>query len=101
MVQVIRNSKEQEMFTLLAAYKSSAMSVKDFCGLHGISQAGYYYWQKKYNAGSQKTAASESGFTLLKAGPRLLSPGPVLFAECRGIKLYQQVSADFLKELIS
>lgn len=101
MDQENKNSKEQKMFALLAAHKSSAMSAKDFCALHAISQAGYYYWQKKYNASGQKTAASQSGFTLLHAGPRLVSPGSVLFAKCRGIKLYQQVSADFLKELIS
>jgi hypothetical protein len=97
-------SKEQQMFSLIAGHKASAMTVKDFCELYDLSQGRYYYWQKKYRASQLSgSIVEQSSFTLLKAeinpsaGP---SEQAILFAECRGIKIYQQVSAGFLKEII-
>ncbi len=95
--------REQEMFALIAMQKASAMSVRDFCMHHGLSRPSYYYWQKRYRASQQAGHEEPDGFTLLKKEREsLLSqshPGS-LFAEYKGIKIYQQVSACFLRELI-
>lgn len=96
-------SKEQDMFALIAGFKASAMSVKDFCNHHRLSEPTYYYWQKKYRATQQGGNAKPGSFTLLKKDSDFMLPQSdpgALFAEYKGVKIYQQVSARFLKELI-
>jgi hypothetical protein len=36
------------MFALVKTCIEGTISNKDFCTAHQISQANYYYWQKKY-----------------------------------------------------
>ena len=79
------------------------MSVKAFCMHHGLSEPTYYYWRKRYRAIQQAGNSGPGGFTLLKQEPDLLLPLShcgALFAEYKGIKIYQQVPARFLRELI-
>ena len=43
-----REIRESEMFALVKTCLKGEVSRKDFCIAHNISQANYYYWQKKY-----------------------------------------------------
>ena len=43
----MQSSKQERMFALLKS-KDSDESVSSFCKEQGISEAGFYYWQKKY-----------------------------------------------------
>jgi hypothetical protein len=90
---------EKEIIQLMEEFeKSDSITVKDFCEMQDISNATFYNWQRIYRNRHQ----NESGF---------LSLGVVasdsdqttssLFAEVKGIRLYQEVSASFLKELVS
>lgn len=101
--EIPSRTKEQELFALIARQKASGMSVKDFCTRHGLSRPTYYYWQKRYRTSQQDGNAEPAGFTLLEKEPELLLPQPnprALFAEYKGVKIYQQVPAHFLRELI-
>lgn len=91
-----RRSKSQ-IINLLNKFEQSALSVQDFCTEHTIHRATFYKWQTRYKASAKKQSSSESGFAALQ-----ISPSPtasVLFAEVKGIKIYQPVAASYLKEL--
>lgn len=92
-----RRSKEQ-IFELLAAYdKTTGMTVKDFCKLHKVTE-GSFYTARKRQRGSV-TRKQSSGFIPITR-PAFDQQAPVLFAEVKGIKLYQPVPVDYLKALI-
>jgi len=48
MKNTTKGNREEEMFALVKTCIASEISNKDFCTLNKISQANYYYWQKKY-----------------------------------------------------
>jgi hypothetical protein len=90
----------QELAALLKEFeKSEGVTVKAFCALHNIGEGAFYSFRKRYyhkNAKPDKAA----GFIHIKPTDGNGRPG-VLFAEVRGIKLYQPVPADYLKTLAS
>jgi hypothetical protein len=91
---------EQEIIQLMEDFeKSGAMTVKEFCEAYEISNATFYNWQKIYRSRNQN---ENEGFLSLDV---IASPADdttsTLFAEVKGIRFYQEVSALFLKELIS
>jgi hypothetical protein len=90
---------EQEIIQLMEEFeKSDSITVKEFCEMQDISNATFYNWQKMYR--SRQNENDVNGFVSLdvftSAEERSESS---LFAEVKGIKLYRQVSASFLKEL--
>jgi hypothetical protein len=86
-----------EIKELLELFSQSGMSVKAFCMLQNISEAGFYKWRLRYGA---KPAVKENNFVRLQEVPALKSE-PLLFAEVKGIRLYQAVEASYLKELMA
>ena len=92
---------KEDMFGLIAKHDSSTATVKEFCQLHDLPQGTFYYWQKKYHLENDEPG-TPSGFVQLQVEDRLpVGSQQGLFAEVRGIKLYQAVSAAYLKELLS
>lgn len=83
---------------LLKAHQQSGLSIQAFCVEQNIATGNFRRWKKQY---SQEDIAGQSvvaGFSNLQ----IEQPTAVaLFAEVKGIKLYQPVSAAFLKELVS
>lgn len=86
-----RSSKEIK--ELLALFGSSGLSAKQFCLTNAISETVFYKWRGRYRMAEQKNA-----FIPLQVAS-CSSPG--LFAEVNGIRIFQPVSASFLKELLS
>lgn len=86
---------KSEIRDLLAQQHQSGLSVKSFCDERSISAGTFHNWKKRY--GSEPEMINSEAFTLMQ--PDGLSVG--LFAEVNGIKLYQPVSAGYLKELVS
>jgi hypothetical protein len=92
---------KEDMFRLIAKHNKSTTTVKEFCQLHGLTQGIFYYWQKKYHRENSEPG-SHSGFVQLQVeDTQHLGAHQGLFAEVRGIKLYQAVPAAYLKELLS
>ena len=77
---------------LLQQQQQSGLSIQAFCAQHSIPPGSFHNWKKKHGAGS----VGSSAFT-----PVQISPSVTLFAEVKGIRLYQPVSAGYLKELAS
>lgn len=74
--------------------------VIDFCKLHDINKSNFYSWQKRYGPKPSKSSKAKGFVPLQVTAP---SPPtayiPFLFAEVNGIRIYQVVAAEYLKEL--
>jgi hypothetical protein len=88
----------QQVQELLNLFAKSNVSVKDFCKQHTISAANFHKWRSRYKS-NLVSKENTSGFATVDVVDSL--PGlQSLFAEVKGIKIYQRVSASFLKELL-
>ena len=94
----VQRSKE-EIISLLEECRKSKISVKEFAKAKGIHEATYYNWRNKYG-GKQRKQKVQAGFTAIKINPSPSVYAAALFAEVKGIKIYQPVSAVYLKELL-
>jgi len=94
-----RKRSSEEMQYLLGEQASSGLSVKQFCKEHHLSEAVFYYWQKKLKGG-KPAKVSLVGFReiVVKSGNGSFSEH--LFAEYKGIRFYQEPSVALLKQLI-
>lgn len=90
-----RRTREQ-MQELRNEFEQSNLTVHGFSRLHNISTGILYKWKNRYKNDNNKTV----GFAKLDVRPSA-SGSPGLFAEVRGIRIYQPVSATFLKELLA
>jgi transposase-like protein len=89
---------DDEITSLLDDYEKSNLSVKEFCELSDISEATYYNWRNRFRKNDKKHDAP--GFAKLQVTQEPIAESQ-LFAEVNGIRLYQAVSASYLKELVS
>ena len=93
-VKVFRS--KQEIKRLLKEHAQSGLSVKAFCAGLPIAEATFYHWKKKFSKDIGVTG--KAGFVPVEIVP---SAGHGLFAEVGSIKIYQPVSAAYLKELLA
>ncbi len=93
-VRIFRD--KETILNILGDYEKSNLSVKAFCNENNIAPGSFHNWKKKYS----NSRAVQSGFTSLRIVPSAPASGPGLFAEVNSIKIYQPVSAAYLKELL-
>jgi putative transposase len=55
--------RQEEMFALVKSCKESGKSNKEFCKQQHISEAIFYYWQKKYR---ETVSITRDGFLPIK-----------------------------------
>lgn len=91
--KVFRGKKQVER--LLAEQAQSGQSARAFCAVQNIAVGTFYHWKKKYGKSSESI---KPGFAPIEIVP---SAGNGLFAEVGSIKIYQPVSAAYLKELLA
>lgn len=85
-----------EMLELKCEFEKTKLTVHGFSRLHRVSSGILYRWKRQ----GQSKETKISGFARVEVS----KSAPVensLFAEVRGIRIYQQVSASFLKELLA
>jgi len=83
---------ESAIIKLLQEQVQSGQSIKSFCAAHGIAEGTFHNWKHRHGSG----ANMRSGFATVQ-----IIPEPGLFAMVAGIKIYQPVSAAYLKELLA
>ena len=83
-----------EIKQLLEEFKQSGTNVNEFCKTIGVAESLFNKWRSRYG---EKQAARQNGFVSLQAP----SNEHGLFAEVKGIRIYQAVSAQYLKELLA
>lgn len=86
---------KDEILDLIGQQQQSGLSVKAFCKSNSLSESSFYNWVRRHK---KESVQPESSFASVRIQP--VQSG-ALFAEIRGIKIYQPVSAGFLKELAS
>lgn len=87
----------QQILVLLDEFENSNTSIPEFCSAHDICRATFHKWCSRYKNKEIKSEAN--GFAALQFTSERSSVSAILFAEVRGIKLYQPVTASYLKEL--
>jgi hypothetical protein len=87
---------KQEIERLLMDHAQSDQSVKAFCTNLKIAEGTFYHWKKKFS--KDKGATRKAGFAPIEVVPSAVNG---LFAEVGSIKIYQPVSAAYLKELLA
>jgi hypothetical protein len=87
---------QQQIGELLAEFDRENYTVKEFCHLKGVNQGVFHKWKSRRKNNSSLTD-KPSGFAKMQVQPWQAGQ---LFAEVKGIRFYQVVSATYLKELI-
>lgn len=95
-----KRRSRQELTSLLKKFeKCEGITAKAFCQLHQITESAFYRFRARYHKKAE--AAKQAGFIEIKPHTVAEERPGILFAEVKGIKLYQPVSADYLKTLAS
>jgi hypothetical protein len=88
----------EEMQYLISEQAAGVLTVKQFCKEHQLSEAVFYYWQKKLKGEPRGLASAGFKEIAVNAGNNVFSEQ--LFAEYKGIRFYQEPSVSLLKQLI-
>ena len=86
---------EDAIKELIADYKRSSFTVKEYCGDKGINTGTFYCWLSKYRNKEKRT---NTAFV-----PVMIKEEPTdgnLYAEYKGLKFYQPMGVEFFKALI-
>ena len=87
-----------EIKKLLKEFTDGGLTTKEFCILHNITEAVFHKWRSRY---SDVLSKNRDGFVALKQTGSGRTLNEMLFAEVKGIRIYQAVSAAYLKELLA
>lgn len=93
--QPLRRS-EDTIKELIAEYKRSALTVKEYCADKGINSGTFYCWLSKYRNNKHKQATSAFVPVMIKEDH---TEGN-LYAEYKGLKFYKPMGVEFFKALI-
>jgi hypothetical protein len=93
---------EERIASLMAEREQCRIPIKDFCKIHQITQAAYYYWRRKLVNKNNRSSESQPAFTMLNFESQASGS---LFCEITTagggrIRFYQPVSASFLRSLL-
>lgn len=98
----VRRTRKQIVKLLKDYAGKEGMTIVEFCKLNDINKSNFYNWQKRY-AIKESKGSKPKGFVPLQLTVPSSSSDNVssLFAEVKGIRLYQVVSSEYLKALLS
>lgn len=85
-----------EIAELLTKFNASKLTSTRFCELHQLHKPTFHKWISRAKTRSKKVVQA-GGFAPIEVKA---VPGPALFAEVKGVRIYQPVAASYLKELI-
>lgn len=98
----VRRTNKQIVKLLKDFASREGITVVEFCKLNDINKSNFYNWQKRYAIKQLKPGKPKGFIPLQLTMPASSSDiGPSLFAEVKGIRLYQAVSSEYLKALLS
>jgi len=91
-----RQKTPDQIAEILKSFRESGATVKQFCQDHQIVPGTFHKWQSRANGKSLKME-NKPGFAQIQVNASVGS----LFAEVKGVRIYQPVSAAYLKELLA
>jgi transposase-like protein len=89
---------EDQILSLLEEHETSGYTVREFCEISELNEATFYSWLRKYRS---REGEELKGFAQIEVLPSVVTATPGLFAEVRGIRIYKEVSAEYLKTLLA
>jgi transposase-like protein len=89
-----KRRSQDEILELLQQFNNSGLTIKAFCTEQSLHPITFSKWRSRYKNNSKSAA-----FATFQIDDSI-SNHPALFAEIKGIRIYQPVSASFLKELL-
>lgn len=95
----VRHTREQISEIVVQYDRTLGLTVKEFCKLHKISEASFYSIRRERQQSPLKEVQKKMGF--ISIHPSGVQPPAALFAEVRGIRIYQMVPPEYLKSLES
>ena len=95
----VRHTRDQLKEIMVQYDKERGLTIKEFCKLHGISEGSFYSARRERQHSLTKSTQKNRGFIAIH--PSVAQSPATLFAEVRGIKIYQMVPAEYLKTLES
>ena len=95
---------QTQMFAMVASWKQSGLSQKQYCEQNNIRYYVFHYWYKRYK--DIQAPEKDAGFVALNVKPSLSSDScnagiELLLPDGKRILFHQPVSSDYLKALIS
>lgn len=98
----VRRTNKQIVKLLKDFASREGMTIVEFCKIKDINKSNFYNWQKRYAIKESKPGKPKGFIPLQLTMPSSSSDiVPSLFAEVKGIRLYQAVSSEYLKALLS
>lgn len=97
---------EQEKLQLIEQWEKGGLPIKTFCNQHNFSDSLFHTWLNKYRRNG-KAVKAQNEFIALQVTSIPLDKHPgalyaeVMTANGSQVKLYQPVSSDFLRTLLS
>lgn len=91
-----KQRSSEQIAEILKNFRESGTTVKQFCADHQIVPGTFHKWQSRANEKILKKE-NKGGFAQIQVSPSFAG----LFAEVKGIRIFQPVSAAYLKELIA
>ena len=95
-VRTVRS--EEQVLAILEEFEKSGFTAKEYCSVSDLNEATFYSWLRKYR---QRSEEEVKGFATVEVLPAVTLAKPALFAEVGQIRLYKEVSAEYLKSLLS
>ena len=87
---------EEEILKHLSDQEQSEFSVKEYCEIFDIVEQIFYSWIKKYRINPDDDVKGLDQIVVIQT----FNSRPQLFAEVGNIKLYKEVTAEYLKALL-
>lgn len=95
----------QQAMDCIKDQRQGGQSIKEYCQANGMSEKTFYRWLNKYGdprpAKKKRKVQGKGGFASIEVVGNVVDRSPQLFAEVGNVKLYKEVSADYLKKLLS
>lgn len=97
---------EQQKLDLIDQWEKSGLPIKRFCEQHKFSGSLFHSWLNKYRRNKKALPAEKSFLPLQIAGSPLVTADAYPYAEIitangNQVKLFQPVTVDFLRKLLS
>jgi len=101
----IKRTEEQKL-DLIDQWEKSGLPIKRFCEQHKCSDSLFHSWLNKYRRNKKALPAEKSFLPLQISGSSLVAADAYPYAEIitangNQVKLFQPVTVDFLRKLLS
>jgi hypothetical protein len=95
------SNKEQtreQMFAMIADWKQSGLSQKQYCQQHELRYHVFHYWYKRFK--ENQTSSSVGSFVPLTIHPSFSGHTEIYLPDGKRLIFHQPVSAGYLKALL-